>query len=246
MTGMVAGQLPVAASATSVTSSTASLAASFMPAYTGDVTSPAGSTVNTLATVNANVGTFQGLTVNGKGLVTAAVNQSYAPLASPTFTGTPAAPTAANNTSTTQLATTAFVRTGTATNDNAAAGQVGEVISVVGTSVALPSNVATQVATITLTAGDWDVYAEAWVYSLSGTTGLVVSINTVTAANTSGPALNTSSSQLPNAGSGSFVIAPSACRVSVAASTSMYLNVYQFGTASGATATGELWARRAR
>lgn len=34
-----------------------------------------------------------------------------APLASPTFTGTPTAPTAALNTSTTQIATTAFVRT---------------------------------------------------------------------------------------------------------------------------------------
>jgi hypothetical protein len=31
----------------------------------------------TLPTVNANVGTFQGITVNGKGLVTGAVNQSY-------------------------------------------------------------------------------------------------------------------------------------------------------------------------
>jgi hypothetical protein len=31
----------------------------------------------TLATVNSNVGTYQGLTVNGKGLVTAAVNESY-------------------------------------------------------------------------------------------------------------------------------------------------------------------------
>lgn len=36
---------------------------------------------------------------------------SYAPLASPTFTGTPAAPTAAANTNTTQVATTAFVMT---------------------------------------------------------------------------------------------------------------------------------------
>lgn len=36
---------------------------------------------------------------------------SRAPLASPTFTGTPAAPTAATNTNTTQLATTAFVMT---------------------------------------------------------------------------------------------------------------------------------------
>lgn len=36
---------------------------------------------------------------------------SRAPLASPTFTGTPAAPTAASGTNTTQLATTAFVQT---------------------------------------------------------------------------------------------------------------------------------------
>ena len=41
------------------------------------MTSPAGSTVNTLATVNANVGTFQGLTLDGKGRVTAATNQNY-------------------------------------------------------------------------------------------------------------------------------------------------------------------------
>jgi hypothetical protein len=45
-------------------------------------------------------------------LVTAAANQGYAPLASPTFTGTPAAPTAAVGTSTTQLATTGFVGAG--------------------------------------------------------------------------------------------------------------------------------------
>jgi hypothetical protein len=75
----------------------------------------------TLATVNSNTGTFQGLTLDGKGRVTAAVNQgyattagvaaTYAPLASPTFTGTPAAPTATAGTSTTQIATTAFVAT---------------------------------------------------------------------------------------------------------------------------------------
>ena len=48
-----------------------------VPAYTGDVTSAAGGTVNTLATVNASVGTFQGITVNAKGLVTAAADQGY-------------------------------------------------------------------------------------------------------------------------------------------------------------------------
>src|SRR5262249_41681527 len=63
----------------------------------------------TLATVNANVGTFQGITVNGKGLVTAAVNQNYAPLASPVFTGDPQAPTPTAGDNDTSIATTAFV-----------------------------------------------------------------------------------------------------------------------------------------
>jgi len=45
---------------------------------------------------------------------------SYAPLASPAFTGTPAAPTATAGTSTTQLATTAFVTTALALKANLA------------------------------------------------------------------------------------------------------------------------------
>ena len=64
---MTAGQIPIAASATAISSS-ANLS--------GDVTSNA-TLVTTLATVNANVGTFQGLTLDAKGRVTAAVNQSY-------------------------------------------------------------------------------------------------------------------------------------------------------------------------
>jgi hypothetical protein len=116
MSGMVAGQIPIAAGASTVTSS---------GNLSGDVTT-SGSLVTTLATVNANVGTFQGLVLDGKGRVTAASNQAYlttvsaastyAPLASPTFTGTPTLPTgtvgvtqavATNNTT---LATTAFVQ----------------------------------------------------------------------------------------------------------------------------------------
>ena len=42
------------------------------------------------------------------GLSTSAAASTYAPIASPTFTGTPAAPTASSGTNTTQLATTAF------------------------------------------------------------------------------------------------------------------------------------------
>lgn len=67
------------------------------------------STTRTDSTINHQ------LTVNEGNFTT------LAPLASPTFTGTPAAPTAAANTNTTQLATTAFViaeRTNTATLTN--------------------------------------------------------------------------------------------------------------------------------
>ncbi len=52
-------------------------AGSYITALTGDVTaSGPGSAAATLATVNANVGTFASVTVNGKGLVTAAANLS--------------------------------------------------------------------------------------------------------------------------------------------------------------------------
>lgn len=48
-----------------------------LPAYTGDVTSVIGGTTLTLASVNSNIGTFNNLTVNAKGLVTAASNANY-------------------------------------------------------------------------------------------------------------------------------------------------------------------------
>lgn len=49
-----------------------------------------------------------GVTYNLKDLV---ARTTLAPLASPAFTGTPTAPTAAVGTNTTQIATTAFVKT---------------------------------------------------------------------------------------------------------------------------------------
>jgi hypothetical protein len=63
-----------------------SVAASQMPAFTGDITTSAGAVATTLATVNSNVGSFTNasITLNGKGLVTAASNGT-APVTS--FTG---------------------------------------------------------------------------------------------------------------------------------------------------------------
>ena len=76
--------------------------------------SPATVSANVVWTLPAADGSAnQLLKTNGSGVLSwGTVDLStYAPLASPTLTGTPAAPTASANTSTTQIATTAFVMT---------------------------------------------------------------------------------------------------------------------------------------
>lgn len=71
-------------------------------AYTdSSITGNAGNVTGTVAIANGGTGA----TTAGAALT----NLGAAPLASPTFTGTPAAPTAAADTNTTQVATTAFV-----------------------------------------------------------------------------------------------------------------------------------------
>lgn len=100
---------PVASGVTSVSGDTTTIAVAnptttpvvSRAALLGDITSPAGSAVTTL------VGTSNVNTVVG-GLAALAAK---APLASPTFTGIPAVPTAAQGTHTTQAASTAFATT---------------------------------------------------------------------------------------------------------------------------------------
>ena len=78
-----------------------------MGSYTVTFSAASGSTSATLSTG------IQIVYSDGVGNISIATPalSSYAPIASPTFTGTPAAPTASPGTNTTQLATTAFVAT---------------------------------------------------------------------------------------------------------------------------------------
>ncbi|WP_201008177.1 hypothetical protein [Paenibacillus glycanilyticus] len=93
-----------------------------------------------LADSGVSAGTYKSVTVDGKGRVTAGSNPTTlsgygitdaAPLASPALTGTPTAPTAVADTSSSQLATTAFVlgQAGSTTptmNGTAAAGSTAK------------------------------------------------------------------------------------------------------------------------
>jgi hypothetical protein len=84
----VSGLAAIATSGSASDLTAGTVPAARMPALTGDVTTSAGAVATTLATVNSNVGTFGSatqasqITVNAKGLITAAANVTITPAAS--------------------------------------------------------------------------------------------------------------------------------------------------------------------
>ena len=233
----------------------------------------------TLDTVNSNVGTFQGLTVNAKGLVTAAANQGYLTgnqtitlSGDATGSGTTAIPvtlaTVNSNVGTFQGLTvngkglvTAAVSTtgqipGTNTNNNASAGNVGEYISstlAVGSEITLSPNTATNITSISLTAGDWDVSGNVCFDDNSGgsaptITYRLAAIGLVSATLPSPP--NTggyTGGAYPSAGAFNNIVAlpVGPIRVSLASTSTVYLITYCAYTGT-LKVYGFIGARRAR
>lgn len=224
---------PTAAVGTSNTqiATTGFVATSFSPlaspTFTGTPSAPtaaAGTTTTQLAT-------------------TAFVDNSFAKIASPTFTGTPSAPTAVAATSTTQIATTAFVRTGVNDASNAATGVVGEYLSNTGTSTSLTTNVNVNLAQLSLTAGDWDVTGVG--QFVGGNATLIkLGIHTTTAAFGAFNTFIQVSANFP-ASSTSNINGPASYRLSVSATTTVYLVAMSTFTATQ-TAQGFIAARRVR
>lgn len=142
---------------------------------------------------------------------------------------------------------------GTTTNDAADAGIVGELadsVITVGSAVSLTSTTAANVTSLSLSAGDWDVYGTVQ-YDIAGTT---------TSSDMTG-GINTTSATLPTAGSenntynvtaafgtGSsyFTCVMPRVRVSLAGTTSVYLIARATFAISTFKAFGRLTARRVR
>lgn len=99
------------------------------------------------STIKATFPNITGAVTTTQAQINDVVNK--APIASPTFTGTPAAPTAAAGTSTTQLATTAFVTTAV-TN---ATGSLGTMSSQNSNNVTITGGSVTGVAGSTAATG---------------------------------------------------------------------------------------------
>lgn len=139
---------------------------------------------------------------------------------------------------------------GTNTNDSAAAGDVGEIVSSTvasGSGVSLTSNVAKDVTTISLTAGDWDVFgfigilpaAATSITSFGGsssqTTNTLDSVNFI---------INRYAAFVP--GNSELRSAFTTTRISVSGTTTVYLVALASFTVSTCVGFGSIYARRRR
>jgi hypothetical protein len=133
---------------------------------------------------------------------------------------------------------------GTGTNDSAPSGYIGQFVSsqiVYGSAISITTATVTNITSISLTAGDWDV---------SGQVSFVPSV----AFNAVAAAINTTSATLPDfslyslvqATLSSVALAVVMQRISISSTTTVYL-IGQVSFATGsATACGFIGARRVR
>lgn len=137
---------------------------------------------------------------------------------------------------------------GTATNDTANAGNIGEYITATGTTIALTTATPLTITSISLTAGDWDVRGNLTFTPAASTTLSAIQGGTFTTTNV-----------LPTAPAGglhslfaTFLTGTPASipigveRYSLAGTTTIYLIAQATFATSTLTATGKIAARRVR
>lgn len=240
------------------------------PVTGNGVTNTLGAWVGYLAGLqNPNPVVFAG-TVSGAGI--ASLLSPYAPLASPSLTGIPLAPTATPGTNTTQISTTAFTNAavavetsraetaeglllpslGVTNGSNAAAGNIGEYISstvVIGSAVPLTTSVVQEITSIPLTAGDWDVWGNIC-YSVDPSTVVDAAFGwTSTVVSTTFPVPPNNGAETGWVGTVTGVVpylTVGAQRISISTPTTVYLFTDSNFTTSTLSACGFIGARRVR
>jgi hypothetical protein len=162
-----------------------------------------------------------------------------APLASPTFTGTVTIPPAANITAPNII--------GTISGGNAAAGSVGEYVTASFSAVGMTSNTYTNLTSISLTPGDWDVVGFIG-FTAANTTSVTAVIASTSLTSATLPAIGTYNQQTaswPTNGAVIGVPAP-VRRVSVSSTTTVYMVGFALFSTSTLNASGFIQARRVR
>lgn len=251
------------------------------PALSGDITTPANSCVTTLASTITAGGPTGGatsipvITYDAKGRLTAvttatptvtAVNGVSYP-ASFTSGGIPYASSTSAISSSAVLTAGSLIQGGgagvapssvssgqlpaTATNDDAAAGKVGEYLTATGSAVAITSATPTNITSKALTAGDWDVSCTIKMNAAASTTISTYAIS----VNSSSAALDTTvglanelifpSAAVPGAGFTPTIVSP-IVRASLSGTTTYYCVGYVVYGVSTLTMDGFIRARRVR
>lgn len=146
---------------------------------------------------------------------------------------------AASATSLTFSSTSGII--GTTTNNNAAAGSVGEVVTYTSGAVAMTTATPANTGSISVTAGDWDVYGSILFSTAASPTQFISSISLTSAT------LGDTYSLIQGTGFANTNGFPApTLRVSVSSTTTVYL-VGQTTFSSGSVNTfGNIYARRAR
>lgn len=136
---------------------------------------------------------------------------------------------------------------GTTTNNNANAGSVGEFMSSIvlfASSVSLSNNVAKDITSLALTAGDWDVWGNVNVH-YTGLGAQLIGWISSTSATVPDHAFFIDMG-IPAAGSNLNGGTVPQLRFSLAAPTTVYLSCQASFTSGGASGCGALYARRRR
>jgi hypothetical protein len=141
---------------------------------------------------------------------------------------------------------------GTGTNDSASSGNLGEFVSATiatGSAVPLTSSTIANVTSISLTAGDWDVWFSGYFNAAASTTLTSLQMSMSSANNTmdlTAGKFGSLGNQSTNAGGNPISVSGGVFRFSLAGTTSVFLNALSvFGTSTNA-AWGTLQARRVR
>ncbi len=141
---------------------------------------------------------------------------------------------------------------GTTTNDNAAVGHVGEFVSsevAQGSAVSLTTATATNITSISLTAGDWDVWGNV-LFIPANTTVMSSGYGSIGASSaTIGATVyrgSLSATSFTGDGSKTPSVTPGQIRISISSTTTIYLVAYSDFITSTNAAFGYIYARRVR
>lgn len=205
--------------------------------FTGTLSADTSVTFPTSGTLSTSTGTVTSITAGTNltgGTITA--SGTIALSATPTVTSIAFSPT-----------TGGIV--GTATNDSAGAGYVGEFISSViasGSATAVAINTPVNLTSISLTAGDWDVWGNfSFVSSGTGSTNFAGWLSSTSAT------LPDASIYMSIASAGGAILTNSGFvvpqqRFSLAGTTTIYISVYNTAASGSGAACGGIYARRVR